>query len=132
MEKEIAKKLKNIGANIRKRRINNKLELKDIANKLSLTPQAYGNIENGKTNINFSHIYALSKIFNTSFSEILDSSTHHNNYNTQTSNNQNGSVVAVNNGEMCVQTDKEQLAAHEAALKKISTELHAIKQKIKP
>jgi transcriptional regulator with XRE-family HTH domain len=131
MEKEVAKKLKTIGANIRKRRIENKLELKDIANKLTLTPQAYGNIENGKTNINFSHIYALSKIFNTSFSEILDSSTHNTTYNTLNSNTHNGNIVAVNNGEMCVQTDKEQLANHAAELKKISSELQAIKQKIK-
>lgn len=131
MEKEIAKKLKTIGANIRKRRIENKLELKDIASKLSLTPQAYGNIENGKTNINFSHIYALSKIFNTSFSEILDNSTHNTIYNTLNSNTHNGNIVAVNNGEMSVQADKEQLAAHSVELKKIAAELQILKQKIK-
>lgn len=131
MDKEISKKLKTIGTNIRKRRVENKLELKDIATKLNLTPQAYGNIENGKTNINFSHIYTLSKIFNTSFSEILDNSTYNTTHNTLSNNTHNGSVIAVNHGELCFQTDKEQLAAQATDIKKIYAELQVIKQKIK-
>ena len=41
--------LKEIGANIKEIRKSKKQEVKDVAHDLKISPQALGNIENGKT-----------------------------------------------------------------------------------
>ncbi len=125
MEKEIEKELKIIGGNIRKKREALKLEPKAVAQLMELTPQAYGNIENGKTNIQFGHIYKIAKIFKIAYAEILDVKTQTNIYNT--ANNATDNYCVINNGEMRVQTDKEMLTEHGNAIKEMRQEIKLLK-----
>jgi transcriptional regulator with XRE-family HTH domain len=100
-----------------------------VAQEMDLTPQAYGNIENGKTNIQFGHIYQLAKIFKINYSEILDVKTQTNIYNT--ANNATDNYCVINNGEMLVQSDKEMLTAHDKAIKEMRGEIKLLKTKQK-
>jgi transcriptional regulator with XRE-family HTH domain len=118
MEKEIEKQLKSIGTTIRKIRVAKKIEIKSIASSLHLTPQAYGNIENGKTNISFSHLYMLTQLLQTDFNELLN--TNNTNHIPQHVNTNNGNVVAINNGELKVDsiTEMQHLKQEMELLKK--------------
>jgi transcriptional regulator with XRE-family HTH domain len=129
MEKEIEKELKIIGNNIRAKRETLKLEPKAVAHQMDLTPQAYGNIENGKTNIQFGHIYHLAKIFKIDYSEILNIKRQINICNT--ANNTTDNYYVLNNDEMFVQTDKEKLEAHDTAIKEMRGEIKLLKGKQK-
>jgi transcriptional regulator with XRE-family HTH domain len=126
MIKEIENELKIIGNNIRKKREALKLEPKAVAHEMDLTPQAYGNIENGKTNIQFGHIYHLAKIFKIDYAEIINAKTQTNIYNS--SNNTADNYCVVNNGEMLVQTDKEMLDAHDKQIKELKAEISLLKK----
>jgi transcriptional regulator with XRE-family HTH domain len=64
--------LELIGENIRTLRKDNKIEIKQIASQLNITPQAFSNIENGKTDISVSKIIELANILKTSYSAILN------------------------------------------------------------
>jgi transcriptional regulator with XRE-family HTH domain len=63
--------LKQIGENIKEIRRQKKVEVKDIASNLDISVQAYGRIENGKTDVNISRLFQISKFFEVSFSKIL-------------------------------------------------------------
>ena len=93
---------------------------------MDLTPQAYGNIENGKTNIQFGHIYHLAKIFKIEYQEILNIKSQTTIYNSV--NNSKDNYCVINNGDMQVQSDKEILAAHEVAIKEMSKEIMELKK----
>lgn len=93
---------------------------------MDLTPQAYGNIENGKTNIQFGHIYQLAKIFKIDYAEIINAKTQTNIYNT--ANNAKDNFCVINNGEMVGQIDWEIPTAHDAAIKELKAEILLLKK----
>lgn len=86
------KELKQLGTHIREIRKTKNIELKQVAAEMGITPQAYGNIENGKTDISISQAQKLSEIFKESVSKILniESNTI---YNFAPSNNSGGTFL---------------------------------------
>jgi transcriptional regulator with XRE-family HTH domain len=64
--------LKNIGNNIRAIRLEKKLEIKQVAAKLGISIQAYGKIENGKTDLNISRLFEIANLLQVEFSQILN------------------------------------------------------------
>lgn len=64
--------LKAIGSNIQKVRKAKKKEPKEMAALLGITTQAYGNIENGKTDISISRILQLADVLQTNYQQILN------------------------------------------------------------
>ncbi|MEY4877570.1 MAG: Helix-turn-helix domain [Bacteroidota bacterium] len=71
MNQEATVVLKKIGNNIRKERVKQNVTMKDIATKLQLTTQAYGNIENGKTDFGVSRLFEISSFLKISFTQLL-------------------------------------------------------------
>ena len=66
------KVLKAIGNNIQKIRKEKGKERKEIADLLGLSPQGYGNIENGKTDLSICHAIDLAAILQTNYQQILN------------------------------------------------------------
>jgi len=64
--------LHEIGCRLRSIRKLKGVEIKQIASFLELTPQAYGNIENGKVDIGISKLVILADYFKVSLGEILN------------------------------------------------------------
>jgi transcriptional regulator with XRE-family HTH domain len=78
--------LKNIGNNIRAIRLEKKLEIKQVAAMLDISIQAYGKIENGKTDLNISRLFEIANLLKVEFAQIL-----HTNGDTLHFNSQNNS-----------------------------------------
>lgn len=63
--------LKSVGENLRKLRVNNNKNYKEVAFKLGITQQAYGNMERGKTDITLTRIFELADFYQVECTEIL-------------------------------------------------------------
>jgi transcriptional regulator with XRE-family HTH domain len=72
MQTEKDNLLRLIGQHIKAKRKERNIEIKEISKLLKITIQAYGNIENGKTDINVSRIVEICKVLNVSIEELLD------------------------------------------------------------
>jgi transcriptional regulator with XRE-family HTH domain len=79
--------LKKVGENLRNIRKEKQMEIKEVVKKLKITPQAYGNIENGKVDLNMSRLVAIANVFEVGVEEILNATGDINNY---TSTNNSG------------------------------------------
>jgi transcriptional regulator with XRE-family HTH domain len=80
--------LKKVGENLRNIRKEKQMEIKEVGSKLKITPQAYGNIENGKVDLSMSRLVAIANVFEVGVDEILNVSGNvTNNY---SSNNSGG------------------------------------------
>lgn len=64
--------LKKIGENIKYIRKAKKLEVKEVAPGLGISPQAYGAIENGKVDLNITRVFEIANYFSVDFSEFLN------------------------------------------------------------
>jgi transcriptional regulator with XRE-family HTH domain len=64
--------LKTVGTNIKRLRKEKNVEVKEFAGKLKVTPQAVGNIENGKVDLNLSRIVDIANLLQVSLVAILD------------------------------------------------------------
>jgi transcriptional regulator with XRE-family HTH domain len=64
--------LKQVGQNLKKIRKEKKLEIKDVVTQLRITPQAYGNIENGKVDLNISRLADIANVLQVGVEEILN------------------------------------------------------------
>ena len=120
--------LKQIGASLKKLRTERNIEIKAVAKDLNLTPQAYGNIENGKTDIAISRIIELAAYFKVSYSQILnvDSSIVYNN-----SASHNNNTNFVQGGENTFNTDTELVKALKEENKYLKEQNHLLIKKIK-
>lgn len=81
--------LRKVGQNLKEIRKEKQMEVKEIASKLKITPQAYGNIENGKTDLNISRLIEISSVLNVKFEDILNIKNG-DNYNFTSQNNSGG------------------------------------------
>jgi len=63
--------LRAIGSQLRKLKINKDSTTKEIAALLNITPQAYGNIERGESDICITRLILLSAYFKVSFCELI-------------------------------------------------------------
>jgi transcriptional regulator with XRE-family HTH domain len=63
--------LKKIGDNITKIRESKNQERKESAKGLGISVQAYGEIENGGTDLNISRLFEIAKFFDVSFTQVL-------------------------------------------------------------
>lgn len=88
--------LKQIGTKLRKIRLQKEVSPKEMASALSITTQAYNNIENGRTNLNISQIMQISQFLKIDFNEVLDVENKRI-YNFTTHNNPNSTIQ---NGEI--------------------------------
>ncbi len=107
--KEKNNMLKKIGDRIREIRKTNLMEIKQIAAKLKITPQAYGNIENGKTDLSVTKLIEISVILNVSLNSILADGVS-NNYNYYAENNSGGVQVQNQNFKELNTIDERALA----------------------
>ena len=101
---------KRIGDNIRKIRLQQQIEVKQVCHDIGISPATYSNIERGVTDISISRILQLSDYFSVHYSQILiveyptiyqfsphssDSSTQHNISNQATTLNNDGYEIAL-------------------------------------
>ncbi len=63
--------LKKIGANIKAVRKEKRQEVKEAANALGITVQAYGAIENGKVDLNITRVFEIANFYEVDFSKLL-------------------------------------------------------------
>lgn len=88
--------LKKIGLNLRSIRLQKGVTPKEMASLLSITLQAYNNIENGKTNLSISQIFEIAQFLKIDFNEVMDIENKRI-YNFTTQNNPNSTIQ---NGEI--------------------------------
>lgn len=121
--------LKQIGASLKKLRTERNIEIKAIAKDLHLTPQAYGNIENGKTDISISRVLELATYYKVSYSQILNLENQ-NVYNNSSYNNQHG-INLIQGGENIFNTDAELVKVLKEENKYLKEQNHLLIKKIK-
>jgi transcriptional regulator with XRE-family HTH domain len=81
-----------IGNRIKTLREEKKIERKKIASLIGITPQAYGNIENGKTDISGTHLIQLAEILKVPIGNLFGQNQG-NTYNYTATNNKDGTYV---------------------------------------
>jgi transcriptional regulator with XRE-family HTH domain len=96
--------LKQIGENIKEIRRQKKVEAKDIASNLKMSVQAYGKIENGKTDLNLSRLFEISKFLEVNFSKILQ--LEHGDIFNFSSQHNSGGYHVLNNGVINITDEK--------------------------
>ena len=64
--------LKEIGNNIQKIREEKRIERKAVAKNLDISPQAFGEIENGHVDLNVSRLFEIAKYLEVPFAQILN------------------------------------------------------------
>ena len=64
--------LKKVGENLKQIRKEKQMEVKEVVAKLKITPQAYGNIENGKVDLNISRLADIANVLQVSVEDILN------------------------------------------------------------
>ncbi len=113
---------KEIGRNIQSLRKIKGKEIKEMAVLLDITPQAYGNIENGKTDICISRIIEIAEILEVNFQQILSIDKVTNYY--YTSNNNVGGNNNMNAETLIIDENKKviELLQNELKLQRIDTE----------
>jgi transcriptional regulator with XRE-family HTH domain len=88
--------LKKVGQNLRQIRKEKQLEIKEVVNKLNISPQAYSNIENGKVDLNMSRLADIANVLQVDATRILNDSgdtiTNNTNNNTGGYNVSNGTL----------------------------------------
>jgi transcriptional regulator with XRE-family HTH domain len=122
--------LNKIGANIREIRKSKKQEPKEVAKGLGISVQAYGQIENGGTDLNISRLFEIAKFFDVSFTQVLK--VNEGDVFNYSSQNNSGGYHVLNNGVINITDDKlrehlqnenaelrQKLAINEALLKKV-------------
>lgn len=73
LQTEKSKFIKEIGQNIKAYRTKSNIPLKEIAGKLDLTPQAFGEIENGKIkDIGINRLIEISKLLKIDYTQLLN------------------------------------------------------------
>jgi len=71
-KKEFKSALVELGDRIYHRRIVKNLTTKEIASRVSLSPEAYRNIEKGVTDLSFTTLLSLANILTVSCSELIN------------------------------------------------------------
>jgi transcriptional regulator with XRE-family HTH domain len=106
--------LKVIGTNLQKARKASGKEVKEVAAKLGLTTQAYGNLENGKTDFSITRVLEIAEILQTNYQQILnlDNTTTYNYYTTNNTGGNNGSnhansIISEDNKALVLFLEKE-------------------------
>jgi transcriptional regulator with XRE-family HTH domain len=122
--------LKKIGINIKKIRESKNQERKEAAKGLDISVQAYGEIENGGTDLNISRLFEIAKFFDVSFTQVLK--VNEGDVFNYSSQNNSGGYHVLNNGVINIADDKlrehlqnenedlkHKLSVNEALLKKV-------------
>jgi transcriptional regulator with XRE-family HTH domain len=118
--------LKKVGENLRNIRKEKQVEIKEVVKLLNITPQAYGNIENGKADISISRLADIANLFNVDFNQILNTKGDSISYNSSS----NSGGYHVNNGTINITQEKVLEDMHdEIAL--LKTQIESILQKKK-
>ncbi len=69
--KEFKPALTQLGQFIYQKRVRKNLAAKQIAHELSLTPEAYRNIEKGESDISFTTLMRITSVLNIDISELI-------------------------------------------------------------